>query len=76
MPDTGFLILSVLSLVVGALLILFPSALSKIGQALNRTLITLDERLIRYRYVAAIVAFIGSYAFFKLALLLPQLGRQ
>ena len=73
MPDTGFLFLSLVSIGVGSLLILYPQGLLRLNESLNRTLSLLDQWLIRYRYVTALLAFIGSYAFFKLALTLPML---
>jgi len=38
MPDTGCLFLSLLSVVVGAMFVLFPDALQRLGRTLNRTL--------------------------------------
>ena len=73
MPDSGLLVLSFVSLVLGVLLILYPSAIKQLSSALNRTLAVLDEPIVRYRYGVGLLAFIASYAFFKLALLLPTL---
>ena len=73
MPDTGFLFLSLVSLVLAVVLFLHPQGLVRFSGALNRTLAILDERLIRYRYLVGLLAFAGSYAFFRLALLLPLL---
>ena len=73
MPDTGFLFLSLVSVLLGTLLVLFPKAMVKLGSALNRTLAAVDEYFIRHRYVVALAAFAASYAFFQLALLLPSL---
>ena len=73
MPDTGFVFLSVLSIVVGSCLFLVPGALLKMSEQLNRTLGRLDDRLIRHRYVMGILAFVAGYAFFKIAVLLPSL---
>ena len=72
MPDTGFLCLSLLSVVLGALLILKPSTLSKLSSRLNRTITVLDDGLIRHRHVTGLLAFVASYAFFQLALMLPH----
>ena len=71
MPDTGFLFLSLASVLLGTLLVLFPQAVVKLGSFLNRTLAAMDEPLIRYRYVVALSAFAASYAFFQIALTLP-----
>ena len=71
MPDTGFLLLSLLSLLVGAALFLYPRALSQGNSFLNRTLVAMDDMLIRHRYVMGLLAFLASYAFFRLALMLP-----
>ena len=73
MPDSGFLFLSVLSVCVGAMLFLAPGLISKMSQRLNKTLGVLDHQLLRHRYVAGLLAFVASYAFFKIALLLPSL---
>ena len=73
MPDSGFLFMSLASIVVGALLFLSPQTLFKLSHGLNRTLAVLDERMVRYRYVVGLAAFIAGYAFFQLALMLPAL---
>ena len=75
MPDTGFLFLSLVSVVLGSALVLFPKGVVKLSSALNRTLAAVDERFIRYRYAVALLAFAASYAFFQIALLLPSLRR-
>ena len=71
MPDTRFLFLSLASLVAGVSLFLYPKAVERLSSVLNQTLVVLDEQLVRHRYVVGLGAFIASYAFFKLALLLP-----
>ena len=73
MPDSGLLLLSLLCLAAGVGFVLFPHPLLAISQAMNRTLTTLDERLIHYRYLCGIVLFIVSYLCFRLALLIPAL---
>ena len=73
MPDTGFLFLSIVSVLVGAMLFLAPSVMVKMSQRLNQTLVVLDQGMLRYRYVVGALAFVASYAFFKIALLLPSL---
>ena len=73
MPDTGFLFLSLVNVLLGALLFLAPNALAQVSRWLNRTLGDLDQNLIRHRYVMGLLAFVAGYAFFKLALLLPLL---
>ena len=75
MPDTGLLFLSFLSVLVGSSLFLYPHAMMKVSNALNRTLAILDESIIQYRYLIGLLAFGAGYAFFKLALLLPLLRR-
>ena len=50
---------------------MFPHPLLGISQSLNRTLVSLDERLIRYRYLCGVVLFVVSYLCFQLALLVP-----
>ena len=73
MPDSGFLGLSVASVALGALLFLSPKSVLRFSEVLNRTLAVLDAQVVRYRYVVGLLAFVASYAFFKLALLLPSL---
>ncbi|OGX38742.1 MAG: hypothetical protein A3C53_02670 [Omnitrophica WOR_2 bacterium RIFCSPHIGHO2_02_FULL_68_15] len=77
MPDTGLLLLSLVCLVAGIAFVLFPHPLLAISQSLNRTLnrtlVTLDERLIRHRYLSGLLLFVVSYLCFRLALLVPAL---
>jgi len=73
MPDSGFLSLSVISVCVGAMLFLAPDLIVKMSHGLNKTLGVLDQKLLRHRYVAGVLAFVAGYAFFKLALVLPSL---
>ena len=73
MPDSGFIFLSLASLVLGASLFLYPKVLLKLSGMMNRTMAVLDDQLIRHRYVIGLLAFIASYALFKLALMLPTL---
>ena len=73
MPDTGFLFLSIASLVLATFLVLVPKAVAKLSNVLNRTLAAVDEPLMRYRYFVAVLAFAASYAFFQIALTLPAL---
>ncbi len=75
MPDSGLLFLSLASLIVGTLLFLHPKAILVCSSFLNRTLVVLDDALIRRRYVVGLLAFIASYAFFKLALLIGTMTR-
>ena len=75
MPDSGMLFLSLLSMGVGAILVLAPNTLLTLGAWFNQRLLTLDEWLIRRRHIMSLVAFAGCYAFFKLAVLLPALWR-
>ena len=73
MPDMTLLLLSVVSVIVGGGLVLYPETMLRVSGLLNRTLTVLDQRIIRHRYVFGALAFLASYAFFKLALLLPTL---
>jgi len=73
MPDSGLLFISLLGAVIGGLLFLSPHTLLDWSGRLNKTLVVLDEWLIRHRYVMGLFAFAASYAFFRLALLLPTL---
>lgn len=73
MPDTGCLLASVLSSVLAAMFVLFPHALLKLSDFMNRSLTVLDARLMRMRYGWAVVLFVLSYALFKLSLMMPAL---
>ena len=73
MPDSGLLVLSLVCLAAGAGFVLFPHPLLTISQALNRTLVSLDERLIRHRYLCGLLLFAVSYLCFRMALLVPGL---
>ena len=73
MPDSGLLFLSLASVLLGTLLFLFPKALLSLSSTLNQTLAVLDEQMVRNRYIVGLLAFIASYAFFRLALLMPAL---
>lgn len=73
MPDTGFLFLSLVCVVLGTLLVLYPDAVRKLSKWLNRTLAAVDDGFVRYRYVVALLAFAASYAFFQISLMIPAL---
>ena len=74
MPDSGLLVLSIVCLMCGVAFVLFPHPLLAMSQVLNRTLVTLDEQLIRYRYLCGALLFAVSYLCFRLALMIPGLG--
>ena len=69
MPNSLLLWLGISSVLVGAMLILFPKGLLKLSTALNRSR-AWDQWLIRHRYVVGSGAFLGGCAFFRLALFL------
>ena len=71
MINPGWLFLSGVSIVAAVTLALFPRQLSALSAALNRTLTNLDDLLMRYRYLVAVLLFISSYLFFRLALMAP-----
>ena len=73
MPDTGFLFFSLVSLMVGAVFILFPHPLSKLSTTLNKTLVLADDHIMRYRHVIGVLLMLVSYGLFKLALWMPAL---
>ena len=74
MPDSGLLVLSGVCLATGVSFILFPDPLKRLSGVLDRTLVILDQSLMRHRYLIAVALFVTSYLFFRLALLLPELG--
>ena len=71
MPDTGCFALSVFALVSGVGLILFPHPLVMLSRTLNKTLVQLDDHVMRYRYLLALLAFAMSYGMFRLSIFLP-----
>lgn len=71
MPHSSLLFLSLLCLMSGVAFVLFPHPLLTLSQALNRTLVSLDEQLIRYRYLCGVLLFAVSYLCFRLALMVP-----
>ena len=73
MPDSGFLLLSLIGLLAGSSFILFPRGVLRLSERLNRVIRVLDEPLMRHRYLVALLAFAASYAFFRLALLWSNL---
>jgi len=75
MSDSGMLFLSLTSIVVGGALFLSPKFLLALSSRLNISRGTVDQWVVRYRYIAGVLAFVAGYGFFRLALLLPTLGR-
>ena len=73
MPDTGVLFLSLLCVTAGVAFVLFPNPLLKVSEALNKTLTVLDQRLMRHRYLVALLLFVVSYLLFSIALLVPEI---
>ena len=73
MPDSGLLLLSLVCLGAGVGFLLFPHPLLAISQAMNRTLVPLDAKLMRHRYVCGVLLFVVSFLCFRLALLVPGL---
>ena len=72
MPNPLCLSLSLLGIVVGTMVLLFPHALLRLSKAMNRALVAApDERLLRVRYLVGWLCFIASYGVFQLALLIP-----
>jgi len=55
------------------MMVLFPKMVLSASHGLNRIVTTLDEPLLRYRYLVGVLLAVTSYAFFRLALLLPML---
>ena len=75
MPDSRLLLVSLLCVIIGGMFFLFPHGLSGLSQRLNTSHGTLDQRIIRCRYITGILAFVAGYGFFRLALLLSTLGQ-
>ena len=73
MPEPTLILLSMAFVVVGAMFVLFPDPLLRLSQGLNRTLTVLDQKLMRHRYLVALIFFAVSYLLFNLALLMPEL---
>ncbi len=75
MADSRLLLVSLLCVIIGGTLFLFPKGLAGLNQRLNTSLVLLDQWLIRYRYIIGVLAFVAGYGLFRLALLSPALGR-
>ena len=75
MPDSRLLLVSFLCVIIGGTFFLFPKILTSLSQRLNTSHGTLDQWIIRCRYIIGVLAFVAGYGFFRLALLLPTLGR-
>lgn len=75
MPDSRLLLVSLLCVVIGGTFFLFPKVLAGLSQRLNISHGTLEQWIIRYRYITGVLAFAAGYAFFRLALLLSPLGQ-
>lgn len=73
MPDSGMLFLSLACVVLGTTLFLQPTAVVKLNELFNRKVGDLGQECVRHRYVMGVTTFVASYAFFKLALLLPSI---
>ena len=75
MPDAACLFLSVCLVVAGLTLLLFPQVMLHVSRSLNRTLMVLDDQLVRHHRLVGVLLFIVGYGVFQLALLLPTLGQ-
>ncbi len=73
MPHEGLLFVSILCVVIAAAAVLFPKTLEQVSGRLNKTVTTIDKRLMKHRYTFAIVLFVVSYLIFRLALQVPLL---
>lgn len=71
MPDTGSLLLSFVFILFGVSIILFPSALRRTIEALNKSVIQLDVDLERnrpMRYLLGLVSVALGWVLFRVAL--------
>ena len=64
---------SAMFFVFGILFFLGPQVIRHLSGVLDRTLNTIDQQLMRHRYVLGLVMFLLSYSMFRLALLLRSL---
>jgi hypothetical protein len=69
MPNVAILCVSVVCLIAGVSVVLFPRQLLGVSRALSRPLVTLDESLIRHRYAFGALLFVASYLCFSLAMM-------
>ena len=65
--------LSGLFLAVGVSLVLFPDGVTRFSALMNRTLNTLDDKLLRHRYIVGIGLCGASYLLFRLAFVIVGL---
>ena len=73
MTPEGLLFVSLLCLLSGVLFFLFPGWLLKLSSYLNRSMITLDQKLMRHRYLVGTLLIVSSYLVFSIALTLSDL---
>jgi hypothetical protein len=74
MPHKGLLLLSLGCALLSVLFFLFPGAISGANRFLNQTLASLDEPLMRYRYLFGALLAVAAYCIFRVALLVPGVG--
>lgn len=68
MQATWLLWVSLASLVLGIMCFLFPSGLAKLSSMLNHSVVTMDQAVLRYRYVVGALALILSYGLFNIVM--------
>ena len=72
MLDNRLMGLSVVCIVLGVLLILYPKVFVSMSRLLDRSISVIDGLVMRYRYVVGIALAISGYALFQVALLIPR----
>jgi FtsH-binding integral membrane protein len=73
MPHSGLLALSGVCLLAAVAFILFPNPLERLSNALNKTLVTIDKRVMRHRHLIGVLMFVTSYLVFYLAMRAPEI---
>ena len=72
MPDSFALAGSIMCLVAGVLMVLWPHSLLHLSRRLNQSIAALDEPMVRHRRLVALLLFAASYSMFRVALWLPM----
>lgn len=60
--------ISTISLVAGVLMFLGPRLVVRLNDVLTRHLATLDQPMMRFRYLVGLLLMVSGYLFFRLAL--------
>lgn len=72
MPEHRLIACSMIAVVLAVMFIMFPGILLHASRTMNRTMVSLDESLMRYRYLLGVLCAVMAYGLFRMALLLGK----